>query len=274
MRYLLILLMLGVAGAESLEFRQGSKKVASFSLNELKKISPPAALRLDGGTRNYWTLPVGPLLARAYGKDPYGEDITFVFVCSDGYRSPVKAEDLKKYPAYLAFSSSDSKPFVAEGKKLDPYYLVWDTQKYPALKTMANWPYQVVAIERATFSQAYSAVLPPPKSKPEVERGFQLFRKHCLSCHQINGQGGFMGVDLNRPYSVTEYFQKPYLSKLIDNPTSVRGRATMPALVAGLPNRKQAIADIIAYLEAKAAQRRAATAAAAAKAKAAKSKSK
>jgi mono/diheme cytochrome c family protein len=258
MRNLLcFLMMLGVAGAESLEMRQGSKTVARYTLSDLKAISPAAALRLDNGAANYWTIPMGPLLSKAFGKNAYGEDITFVFVCSDGYRSPVKAEDLKKYPAYLAFATSDGKPFVAEGKKLDPFYLVWDTQKYPALKTTANWPYQVVAIERATFSQAYSAVLPPPKCKPEVTRGFQLFRKHCLSCHQINGQGGFMGVDLNSPSSVTEYIQKPYLSKLIDNPSSVRNRATMPPLAQGLPNRKQAIADIIAYLEAKAAQRRA-----------------
>jgi mono/diheme cytochrome c family protein len=245
------------AAAEELELRQSGKTLAHYSLQQLKAISPPQTLRLDGGSHNYWTIPIQPLLDKVYGKSAYGQDITFVFVCRDGYRSPVKSEDLKRLPAYLAFASSDSKPFRLENKPLGPFYLVWDSQRYPERKTGGNWPYQVVAIDRATFSQAYAATLPPPKSSPQVQRGFGVFRKHCLSCHQINGQGGNMGVDLNSPYSVTEYFHKKYLAQLIDNPQKLRGRATMPGLDASLPQRAQAIQDIIAYLEAKAAQRRA-----------------
>lgn len=262
MRILGLLIGLTLAAqADDLEMRQSGKAVTHFSLQQLKAISSPQALRLDGGIHNYWAIPIQPLLEKVYGKAAYGEDITFVFVCRDGYRSPVKAEELKRLPAYLAFASSDSKPFVLEDKPLGPFYLIWDSERYPERKVGGNWPFQVVAIDRASFSQAYAATLPPPKSSPAVAHGFAVFRKHCLSCHQINSQGGNMGVDLNSPYSVTEYFQKPYLYKLIDNPQKLRNRATMPGLDRSLPNRKQAIQDIIAYLEAKAAQRRASKAA-------------
>lgn len=244
--------------AQDLELRQGDKTLTKFSLSQLKQLTPPRALRLDGGEHNYWVIPIQPLLEKVYGgKKAYGEDISFIFVCRDGYRSPVKSLELQKLPAFLAFASSDSKPFSLDGKGLGPFYLVWDSQTYPERKTGANWPYQVVAIERATFSEAYSATLPPPKSSAQVLHGFALFRKHCLSCHQINGQGGNMAVDLNSPYSVTEYFQRPYLIRLIDNPQKLRGRATMPGLDRSLPGRSQAILDIVAYLEAKAHQRRA-----------------
>ena len=248
--------------AQDLEMRQGGKALQRLSLKQLKTISAPQTLRLDAGTHNYWVLPIGPVLDKVYGKNAYGQDITFVFVCKDGYRSPVKSEELKRLPAYLAFATSDSKPFVLENKPLGPFYLVWDSQRYPERKEGGNWPFQVVAIDRATFSQAYSRTLPPPKSSAQVNRGFAVFRKHCLSCHQINGQGGNMAVDLNSPYSVTEYFQTPYLYKLIDNPQKLRNRATMPALDRSIPHRSQVIKDIVAYLQAKAAQRRKASKAA------------
>lgn len=257
MRALYIVTALSLAaGAQDLEMRQSGKELTHFSLAQLKAIAPPQALKLDEGSKNYWVLPVKPLLDKVYGPKAYGEDIAFVFVCRDGYRSAVKAEELKVLPAYLAFSSSDSKPFMLGDKKLGPYYLVWDSEQYPERKVGGNWPYQVVAIDRVSFSQAYSATLPPPRSSPQVQHGFALFRKNCLSCHQINGQGGNMAVDLNRPYSVTEYIKKPYLQKLIDNPQKVRARATMPPLSQAIAKRSQAILDIIAYLEAKAAERR------------------
>ncbi|MBN9417795.1 MAG: c-type cytochrome [Candidatus Eremiobacteraeota bacterium] len=257
MRRLLFLLCLTqFAWGQDLELRRSGKALAHFSLAELKKIATPTTLRLDGGARNYWVVPVKPLLEKVYGPKAYGEDVTFLFVCRDGYRSPVKAEEVRVLPAYLAFSTSDGKPFELENKPLGPFYLVWDSEKYPERKLGGNWPFQVVAIDRANFSQAYAATLPPPKSSAQVKHGFAVFRKKCLSCHQINGQGGSMAIDLNQPLSVTEYIKKPYLHKIISDPSKVRGRATMPALDSKFPKREQAIKDIIAYLEAKAEQRR------------------
>ncbi len=260
-RFFLSLLLLwsccfGSAGAQDLEFRQAGKKPVRFSLAQLKKQSPAVTVKLEGGVDNYWALPLAPLLSKAYGPKLYGDDVTYVFVCKDGYRAPVKAGELQKFSAYLAFATSDGRPFQRGDKKLAPFYLIWDSQRYPQRTREASWPYQVVAVERASFSQAYAKVLPPPKASPQVMRGFGLFRKHCLSCHQINGQGGSMAIDLNAPFSVTEYIQKPYLAKLIEDPSTVRHGSTMPALKVEPKLRKQAIQDIIAYLESKARQRR------------------
>lgn len=65
-----------------------------------------------------------------------------------------------------------------------------------------------------------------------------------------------MAIDLNAPSSVTEYIQKPYLVRLIEDPRKVRHGSTMPPLDVAPKDRKQAIEDIIDYLEAKARQRR------------------
>lgn len=253
---LFIMLLARPILAQDLEMRQNGKPLSSLSLTQLKKAAPPVALKLDKGAHNYWAVPLKPVLDKVYKSQDYSEDISFVFVCKDGYRSPVRAEDLKKFPAFLAFASSDGRPFELDKKALGPFYLVWDTEKFPQRKTEGNWPFQVTAIERIRFSQVYSKVLPPPKSSAQVQHGFTVFRKNCLSCHQINGQGGAMATDLNYPVSVTEYIKKPYLLKIISDPQSVRGRATMPGLDRTIKGRERAIQDIVAYLEAKAAQRR------------------
>lgn len=247
---------LGPAHSQDLEFRQKGKKPVRHSLAQLKQQSPAVTVKLEGGLDNYWALPLTPLLAKAYGPNLYGDDVTYIFVCKDGYRAPVKADELQKFPAFLAFAAADGRPFQRGDKKLAPFYLIWDSQRHPQRTHEASWPYQVVAVERASFTEAYAKVLPPPKSSPQVTRGFALFRKHCLSCHQINGQGGSMAIDLNAPHSVTEYIQKPYLARLIDDPGKVRHRSTMPPLDPSVKDRKQAIQDLIAYLEAKARQRR------------------
>lgn len=256
----LLFVSIPAARAQDLEFRQGKKVVARYSLAQLKKTFAPGTLQLKDRHKAYRVVALQPLLKKVYGPKLYGPDTTFVFVCSDGYRSPVKSEELQKYPAFLAYASADKQPFTLENKPLGPFYLVWDTNRFPQRARDGGTPFQILAVERISWSEQYSAVLPPPKSSPQVLHGFSLFRHYCLSCHQVNGQGGSMAIDLNRPLSVTEYIREPYLYRIIDNPQKVRGRATMPPLDPTLPNRDQAIKDLIAYLKAKAQQRRSAAA--------------
>jgi cytochrome c1 len=53
-------------------------------------------------------------------------------------------------------------------------------------------------------------------------------------------------VDLNFPMSVTEYWKKPVLKKLISDPVSIRANAKMPAF----PQLTEAnVKDIVSYLE-------------------------
>jgi mono/diheme cytochrome c family protein len=242
------------AFAQELEFRKQGKSVAKMSLASLKKHPSATKLSLNHGQENYLVVPIGPLLKEVY-KDPYSRNPDFFFVCSDGYRAAVPSAELQKYPAYLAFGRSDKKPFVEpkEKKNLAPYYLIWDSNKFPDRKSLGSWPFQVVAIDRESLAERYPLV-PPQHPNPQVARGFRSFCKYCISCHQINGQGGQMAVDLNYPHNVTEYFKEDFLLKLIDNPQSVRGRATMPGLKSDIPHRKEMIADIVAYLKAKAAE--------------------
>ncbi len=250
---LLTFLVLGLAAAaQDLDVRREGKSLKRLSLKQLKAEFPSQTLVLDQGLRKYWVLPLRPLLEKVYGKLSSDADTTFVFVCKDGYRAPVPAPELLRYPSFLAYACSDGKEFRWEGKELGPFYLVWDTQRFPQREKDGSWPYQVVAIEQASFARAYSKVALGPQATPQQKRGLALFRKHCLSCHSINGQGGHLGVDLNSPVSVTEYIQPAYLARIIDNPKAVRHGASMPGLDPKLPQRAQAIADLIAYLKAKA----------------------
>lgn len=240
--------------ASPLTVQRRGKPAQSWTLESLKKSFGHRVVEAKG--QLYQAVPLQPLLRQTYGKALGDDDVTYMMVCSDGYRSPVRATDLVKHPAFLAYASADKHPFRMEGKPLGPFFLVWDTKRNPERSHEAPWPFQITSLERTSFSDLYGRTLPPPRASAQVLHGFTLFRRHCLSCHQVNGQGGAMAIDLNSPQSVTEYIRPEYLKRIISNPQKVRGRATMPGLDPTLPNRQQAIDDIVAYLRAKAAQRR------------------
>ncbi len=120
-----------------------------------------------------------------------------------------------------------------------PSYIVWlsppgDPDEYP-------WPYQVVAIELISSSDALAG-LDPDGSKP----GRELFTTHCLKCHAINGVGGTLGPELNSPCSVTEYWNPRLLSRFIANASSIRSGTRMPNF-ASLPEKD--IRAILEYLQ-------------------------
>jgi mono/diheme cytochrome c family protein len=128
-----------------------------------------------------------------------------------------------------------------------PSYLVWlsppgDPDEYP-------WPYQMVAIELVSSSDALAG-LDPVGSQP----GEELFVTHCLKCHKINGVGGTFGPELNSPCSVTEYWNPRLMSRFIANAGRVRAGTRMPSFDS-LPQKD--IQAIVGYLESMASHKKA-----------------
>src|SRR3954453_12276135 len=118
-------------------------------------------------------------------------DLYVRFRCKDGYLPIMplaRAQGAKGLIATRdanAPAGEDWQPLPGDGPSstMAPSYLVWlappgDPEQYP-------WPYQMVAIELVSASDALAG-LDPDASKP----GHKLFVEHCLKCHAINGVGG------------------------------------------------------------------------------------
>lgn len=104
-------------------------------------------------------------------------------------------------------------------------------------------------VDKVTFARSKTdKSLAHPKGLPDEHpamRGNRLFESLCSSCHKVNGIGGAVGPELNRPLSVTEYWDHNAIRRLLKDPASVREGSKMPAF--HLSDDK--IDDIVAYLE-------------------------
>ncbi|MCO6428968.1 cytochrome c [Nitrosomonas communis] len=260
--------MTGLSGLVSaqhsavIEFKNKGEMVRTLRLDELDKIVTASSLKVfeahEKRARIYQVYPARQLFDQVFGKGwRAAEEV--VFLCEDGYQPSIPVAKLVAYDAYFAFASADDLPFTLtnvlqnnEMVKLGPLYLVWDNLKAAELREhgAVDMPYQVVGIELASFADRFPHLSPPVGASQEVQQGFVHFRKHCIACHTINGQGGGKAPELNYPVSVTEYLQPEYLKRWIDDPAGIRYNTTMPALAAETPEREQVMAELIAYLKA------------------------
>lgn len=202
--------------------------------------NPPA---YHGQVKRYRGVDLGDLLREEGAK--LERDTTLTFVCNDGYRSQIPAALLAKHRAVLAWAEVNAAgkevPFelvkLASGKRLDPgpLYVVWETisvkDTYPA-----GWPFGVLRIE-VTEGSAASPIDPdrmaPAEAGASVRDGFAIWSRVCFACHSLNGIGGRIGPELNRPINVTTYFDRPILERYIRDWQSVRephGNEKMPRL--------------------------------------------
>ena len=156
-------------------------------------------------------------------------DVYVRFRCKDGYLPIMPLARAMEGNGLVAFRDAgapegkDWQPLPERGTSttVAPSYLVWlsppgDAEEYP-------WPYQMVAIELVSSSDALGGL--------ELEgskAGRQLFVTHCLKCHAINGVGGTFGPELNSPCSVTEYWSPRFLRRFIANAASIRAGTKMP----------------------------------------------
>jgi mono/diheme cytochrome c family protein len=133
--------------------------------------------------------------------------------------------------AYLAIEDpADPWPVLAgQSTSAGPFYVVWTHPQASAIGR-EEWPFRVasftvIADDRSVFAHSY----PAADAGRAVMSGFESYRKNCLACHRMNGDGdGTMGPDLNRPSNPTTYLQPGTLRALIRDPASVR---TWPGMV-------------------------------------------
>lgn len=245
-----------------IEFRNPDGLVKSLKPTELNTLAQQKTLKVfevhEGRERQYKVYPAQLVFDQMFSPSWQTAD-EIIFTCQDGYQPSIPVAKFLIYDAYLAIASADNKPFTLsnalqnhEVVALGPAYLIWDNLKSPALldEGASDMPYQIARIELASFAARFPGMFPPADASAETRRGFLHFRKYCMACHTINGQGGGKAPELNYPVSVTEYFKPGYLKQWIDNPASLRYNTTMPALAAEIPEREKVIAEIIAYLTA------------------------
>lgn len=145
------------------------------------------------------------------------------FACTDGYVSRIPADKFKQHQAYLVVARQDQQAFQVDNLdqqqqriSLGPYYLVWDNTHSLALQKLGayHWPYQVQSIA----SGAYVGNLKQAK----------LANDYCLTCHQLNGQGGKV-LPINLAQIGQRYSQQAFI-ELVLHPNKSKPSSTMPPL--------------------------------------------
>lgn len=264
-------LLLGSASAQNstnVEFKTDGKTVKSLSVEELRTIVPVVSLKVfeahEKKDRVYRAIPVRPVFDKIFGKD-WEKAQEVIFTSIDGYQPSIPVAKFLAHDAYLAFAHDGSEPFTMintlqnnEKVPLGPLYLIWDNLHSQALleSGASDMPYQIKTIA-LSLETPYPHTLPPSGSSAQVQRGFAHFRKYCISCHTINGEGGGKAPELNYPVSVTEYIKPEYLKRWIEQPQSIRYNTAMPALGREIPDRDKVADEIILYLKVMSIRKRA-----------------
>jgi mono/diheme cytochrome c family protein len=180
-----------------------------------------------------------------------GDGDELVLEARDGYAPTVAYAALAKNDGFIAFREhGNPKGFglVRQGKSWvspAPYFLVWRAGK--SLSADYPWPYQLIRIEVVDFATKYAALYPRGVAADGAQqRGFDLYKTHCLRCHSINLQGGEMGPELNVPKNVTEYWDAAHLRAFIYNASAYHAHSKMPSFASALGTTE--MDALLAYL--------------------------
>lgn len=229
---MLFLFILNTLFADELEFYEGKKKVASLTIEEMKKLSLPKKIKLSyhhgqSPFKNYECIPFKLILEKAFrGTDnTYSE---YIFEALDGYQAFSEASVLEEEGSCLAYKDLDVKKgweaVGRSGSSPAPFYLVWEGEK----QTTANgfpWPWALKKVKKIRFLDRYQALAPRSE---KTKRGFKIFKQQCFRCHALNKMGGKIGPDLGAPRKVTDYRSRKFLQGFIKNPQKYR-YSKMPA---------------------------------------------
>jgi mono/diheme cytochrome c family protein len=231
----------GATGSE-LRFLRAGTVVKTVDLPTLERSCPVETVEIDDpyyqAQKAFLAVPLRCVLELGFGPLGASFDREDVFLrARDGYVKPATGSRLSESGGYLAFADArrtrrgDEPRFdPIDRRQVDPgpYYLVWakpqqrDVHQYP-------WPYQLVAIEIASFETEYPHTL-PRTAAPDAAAwaGFAVFRADCIACHAINGEGGTIGPELNVPQSIVEYRPAEQIKAYIRDPATFR-YGSMPA---------------------------------------------
>jgi len=238
-----------------LQFRAGGKVVRALRKHELRTTLPNETVRVDdnyydGKPKTWRAIPLARLVEHGFeGSGHALAEQSYILRCIDGYTVPFDGKRLLEAGGYLAFADADVAEWEPVGTKRDnpgPYFVVWGEPEQQNLEEYPR-PYQLAAIEIASFESTFPHVLPTgEKEGSPADRGFVLFKAQCIRCHAVNQEGGRVGPELNVPRNVLEYRSEAQVKAFIRAPRSFRYSA-MPSH----PHLTAADLDaLVAYLRA------------------------
>ncbi len=239
----------------TLVFRAAGGKETALAKSELRaRCGPRTVTVLDPyyqAPRRFVACPLERVFELGLGAPPAAfasED--FLLVALDGYTRTTAGSQLAEGGAFVALDDADR---VARGesgfdpidrRQVDagPFYMIWtgpgrnDAHRYP-------WPYELARIEVVRFEERFPHTVPAGAAEGSpARRGFAVFRRECVSCHAVNGEGGSVGPELNVPKSVAEYRDAAWIKAYVRDPSAIRytsmpshlhlGEADLDALVA------------------------------------------
>lgn len=220
------------AGSQTLAFVHDGKPVRTLALAELQKtIAPETVTAFDpyyGKTKTFRALALKDVLAKGFeGSDLAKEE--YVFRAKDGYAVPMRGSLATEEGGYVAFEDQEVagwEPIGPQKANPAPFYLIWKKPEQSSLETHPR-PWQLVTIEMARFDAVFPKTSPGDAPEP-AQKGYAIFRDHCVRCHAINKEGGHVGPDLNVPKNILEYRPEDQVRAYIKNPLTFR-YSNMPA---------------------------------------------
>lgn len=212
---------------------------------DLRVIDVPVSAGYQRPMR-YRAIPLSSLIPK-----PSSDSVQFK--ASDGFVANIPS-GLLHGPSkpWLAIESPQAPwpPLSRDGLSAGPFFLVWLMPEKAGISP-EQWPYRIIGISAApALEKRFPALLPKTPANSPAQRGLRVFVANSSACHKLDGAGdAAVGPDLNRPSNPTQYFQAPFLRKLIRSPASVRdwGQRIMPGFSPAVLSDAQ-LDDLLAYL--------------------------